>query len=146
MAFDPVTPLSAVDCVIISSDGGKIVVIDRKYPPLGCALPGGFVDVGETCAQAAVRETKEETGLDCRVVQFLGFQDDPDRDPRRHVIAFAYLLQVNDPSTEGDLKGMDDAANARWVSPHVVMEKLVLGHDNAVRLAFPDIGTWREYI
>src|SRR5262249_6692115 len=77
---DPKAPRPTVD-VVIETEGG-IVLVRRKYPPLGWALPGGFVDGGETAAAAARREAKEETGLDVELTELLGVYSDPRRDPR----------------------------------------------------------------
>jgi len=76
------TPLLAADAVILC--GGRIVLIRRSNPPFqGCyALPGGFVEVGETVEAAAVREAREETGLDVELLGLVGIYSDPARDPR----------------------------------------------------------------
>lgn len=114
MAFDPVTPKIAVDIVIRC--GRKIVVIERKYPPLGFALPGGFVDVGERLVSAAIREAKEETGIIITEDQMhpLGYLDDPARDPRRHVISFGFQAHVSEAQC-AFAKAADDAKSLRWV-------------------------------
>lgn len=106
-------PAPTVDVVIAMDlpDGGEgVVLIERSNPPLGWALPGGFVDYGETCEQAAVREMKEETGLDVRLTGLLGVYSDPDRDPRRHTMSVVYTGEAEDPSR---LQAGDDAAVAR---------------------------------
>ena len=81
-------PLPTVD-IIIRITGG-IVLIKRKNPPLGWALPGGFVDYGESLEQAAVREAKEETCLDVELVAQLGAYSEPTRDPRHHTITVVF--------------------------------------------------------
>jgi ADP-ribose pyrophosphatase YjhB (NUDIX family) len=81
-------PLPTVD-IIIRMTGG-IVLIKRKNPPLGWALPGGFVDYGESLEQAAVREAKEETCLDVELVSQLGAYSEPTRDPRHHTITVVF--------------------------------------------------------
>ena len=78
-------PVPAVD--IIVEVAGGIVLIERKNEPLGWALPGGFVDYGETLEQAAVREAGEETSLSVFDLRLLGCYSDPQRDPRRHTIS-----------------------------------------------------------
>jgi 8-oxo-dGTP diphosphatase len=85
------TPHIAVDSVI-SFEGG-LVLIERKNPPFqGCyALPGGFVEVGESTIEAAIRESKEETGLDISLVGLVGVYSDPGRDHRGHVISICYF-------------------------------------------------------
>jgi 8-oxo-dGTP diphosphatase len=80
----PRTPEVVVDLVIELEDrpGRPIVLIRRGHPPHGYALPGGFVDIGETVEHAAVREAREETGLEVRLGELLGVYSDPARDPR----------------------------------------------------------------
>lgn len=82
-------PALTVD-VIIERDGG-IVLIDRLNPPHGWALPGGFVEYGETVEQAAVREAREETGLDVELVRQFHTYSDPGRDPRQHTVAVVFI-------------------------------------------------------
>lgn len=99
-------PAPTVD-IIIQINGG-IVLIKRRYPPLGWALPGGFVDYGESLEHAAIREAKEETGLDiCLIKQFHTYSD-PSRDQRRHTISTVFIATAN-----GHPEGGDDAAEAR---------------------------------
>lgn len=114
MAFNPTTPLIAVDIVLRC--GRKIAVIERKYPPLGFALPGGFVDVGERLVDAAIREAREETGVVIieDQMQSLGYLDDPKRDPRRHVISFGFQAHLAPNQLEG-AAAADDAKTLRWV-------------------------------
>jgi len=89
-----------------------IVLIKRKNEPHGWALPGGFVDVGETTMQAAIREAQEETGLQITGLEMLGVYDDPDRDPRQHNVSVAYIAKAI-----GKPRGMDDAAEACIFDP-----------------------------
>lgn len=86
----PVTPLLTVDILIVQS--GKLVLIQRRNPPFQgqWALPGGFVDVGETVEEAAVREANEETGLDVELQGLVGVFSDPDRDPRGHTVSICF--------------------------------------------------------
>jgi len=85
------TPILAVDCIILFEGG--IVLIRRKNPPFqGCyALPGGFVEVGESVEDAAIREAREETGLNITISRLIGVYSDPHRDPRGHVVSICYL-------------------------------------------------------
>ena len=84
-ATHPRNPAPTVDIVILAAGLG-IVLVERKNPPPGWALPGGFVDYGESCEAAAVREAREETGLDVVLTGLVGVYSDPARDPRGHTM------------------------------------------------------------
>jgi ADP-ribose pyrophosphatase YjhB (NUDIX family) len=86
-------PLPAAD-VIIRLDDGQILLIDRLNPPLGWALPGGFVETGESVPQAACREAQEETGLAVHLEGLLGVYSDPERDPRQHTLSVVYVASA----------------------------------------------------
>lgn len=86
-------PFLTVDA-IIEIDGG-IVLIRRKNPPPGWAIPGGFVDYGETLEEAVIREAKEETGLDIRLVRQLHTYSDPKRDPRHHTVSTIFIATAS---------------------------------------------------
>ncbi|MGV8080471.1 MAG: NUDIX domain-containing protein [Syntrophales bacterium] len=96
-------PVPTVD-VIIEVDGG-IVLISRKNPPLGWALPGGFVDYGESLEEAAVREAREETGLDVTLLRQFHTYSRPDRDPRQHTITTVFLGRASGKPKAGDDAG-----------------------------------------
>jgi 8-oxo-dGTP diphosphatase len=89
----PETPKLTVDTIIEldNQPGRPIVLIERKNPPFGWALPGGFVDIGESLEAAAVREAREETCLDVRLLSLLGCYSDPQRDPRGHTVSAVYI-------------------------------------------------------
>ncbi|RMG58427.1 MAG: NUDIX hydrolase [Deltaproteobacteria bacterium] len=96
-------PYPTVD-VIIEVEG-KIVLVKRKNPPYGWAIPGGFIDAGERAEDAAVREAKEETGLDVKLVDLLGVYSDPDRDPRFHTLSVVYVGRASGNPVAGDDAG-----------------------------------------
>jgi ADP-ribose pyrophosphatase YjhB (NUDIX family) len=96
-------PLPTVD-IIIECEGG-VVLIKRKNPPHGWALPGGFVDYGESLETAAVREAKEETGLDVELIRQFHTYSDPDRDPRHHTISTVFIAQAQGKPRPGDDAG-----------------------------------------
>jgi len=107
LAFSrPVTPSLTVDIIIeVSHAPGTILLIERKYPPFGWALPGGFVDIGETLEDAAVREAKEETCLDVSLTKLLGCYSDPKRDARGHTVSAVFIGKaVGEPIAADDAK------------------------------------------
>jgi len=108
MTTRPETPLLTVDIIIEMRDRPQrpIVLIERKYPPYGWALPGGFVDVGERVEQAAVREAREETSLDVQLLTLLGCYSDPLRDSRGHTASLVYVA-----ASSGIAQARDDARN-----------------------------------
>ncbi len=109
----PATPALTTDCVVFDARG-YVLLIRRKHDPFrGCyALPGGFVDVGETVEAACRRELKEETGLAVGALRLIGVYSDPDRDPRGHTCSVAYLATID----RADVLAGDDAAAAEWVA------------------------------
>jgi ADP-ribose pyrophosphatase YjhB (NUDIX family) len=95
---DHKNPVPTVDIIIeITRYDGKrgIILIERKNPPFGWAIPGGFVDYGESLEQAAVREAKEETSLDIRLKHQMHTYSEPDRDPRHHTISTVYIGEAD---------------------------------------------------
>jgi len=131
----PRTPLLAADVVIepAAAEAPSVVLIRRANPPLGWALPGGFVDVGETVEAAAVREAREETGLDVRQLELLGVYSDPDRDPRGHTVSTVFVGRA-----DGHPVGADDAAEAA-VFPLDALPPLVFDHARILA----DYRAWR---
>ena len=102
-------PFPTVDIIIeVDREDGwpGVVLIERKNPPYGWALPGGFVDYGESLEEAAVREAKEETSLDIELLGQLHTYSDPGRDPRFHTITTVYMARA-----QGRPRAQDDAKN-----------------------------------
>ncbi|MDQ7835166.1 MAG: NUDIX hydrolase [Humidesulfovibrio sp.] len=124
----PQTPLLTVD-VLVHLPGRGIVLVERKNPPHGWALPGGFVDLGESCEAAAVREMREETGLEVELTSLLGVYSDPARDPRGHTASAVYTAQALNPD---QLQAGDDAAKAQ-VFPLNSLPPLAFDHGRIVR-------------
>ena len=100
----PETPLLTADIIIELQveEKTKIVLIERLNTPYGWAIPGGFVDKGESVEEAAVREAKEETGLDVHLSCLLGCYSQPDRDPRFHTASLVYIAQADGVPVAGD--------------------------------------------
>jgi len=131
--FKVETPLLAVDGIInVQDENGKfigIVLIERKYPPIGLALPGGFVEIGETVEKAVIREMKEETGLDVIIMRQFHVYSNPERDPRRHVVSVVFECVAR-----GEPKGSDDAKVARVYSyDEIPFEELVFDHSQILK-------------
>ena len=118
-------PALAADCVVFDKSG-RLLLIRRKNPPFQghYALPGGFVDYGERMEDAALRELREETGIEGRIIRLVGVYSRPDRDPRGHCVSAAYLIE---PGVASPIAG-DDAAAAEFVS-----------NFRAVKLAFDHV-------
>ncbi|MCK4231696.1 NUDIX hydrolase [candidate division WOR-3 bacterium] len=102
----PKTPYLTVDCIIRYKGG--IVLIERRHPPEGWALPGGFVEIGETVENAVQREMKEETGLDLNNLEQFRVYSDPKRDPRFHTVSVVFTADG-----KGVLLGGSDAKVAK---------------------------------
>lgn len=121
----PETPHLAVDIIIELSDrpGRPILLIERRNPPHGWALPGGFVDVGESLEQAAVREAAEEISLDVTLNALLGCYSNPARDPRGHTVSVVYVAEA-----QGVPHAADDATNVQVVSLDHLPARLAFDH------------------
>jgi 8-oxo-dGTP diphosphatase len=115
-------PVPTVDC-IIELPGERVVLIRRKNPPLGWALPGGFVDEGEALDAACRREMKEETGLEVQLLEQFFTYSDPKRDPRKHTLSTVYLA-----SATGEPTGGDDASEARAFPRDALPQELAFDH------------------
>lgn len=132
----PVTPLLAVDVIIelVDRPGRPVVLIERRNPPMGWALPGGFVDVGETLEHAAIREALEETSLAIELAILLGCYSDPARDPRGHTVSAVYVAH-----SRGDPVACDDARAAAVCEINTVSVPLAFDH----RLILQDYAAYR---
>ena len=135
----PVTPQLTADIIIemIDRPGRPIVLIERKFPPPGWALPGGFVDVGETLENAAVREAREETSLDVTLKLLLGNYSDPLRDSRGHTASAVYIAEA-----QGNPQAADDARRLALYDPRKT-PPLAFDHERIIRdyLYYLDTGT-----
>ncbi|HBK22669.1 MAG TPA: NUDIX hydrolase, partial [Planktothrix sp. UBA10369] len=103
-------PTPTVDIIIelIDRPDRPIVLIERKNPPLGWAIPGGFVDYGESVETAAIREAKEETGLDVELIEQFYVYSDPNRDPRQHTLSVVFLATaIGQPQAADDAKNLE---------------------------------------
>jgi len=121
------TPFLSVDGIIELYKKDEfigIVLIERMNEPLGLAIPGGFVDVGETVENAVVREMKEETDLDVQIKYLLNVYSEPSRDPRFHTASVVYICKA-----EGIPRGLDDAKEAIvYKKEEIPFDKLVFDH------------------
>ncbi|WP_456403011.1 NUDIX domain-containing protein [Persephonella sp.] len=127
------TPFLTVDGIIQLFDEKEnlkgIVLIERKNYPEGLALPGGFVDIGETVEEALIREMKEETDLNVEILDLLGVYSDPNRDPRFHTVTIAYVCK-----SYGTPKAKSDAKEVKvFKLEEIPFEKLVFDHGRILK-------------
>ena len=122
----PKTPLLTTDCAIFDPRG-YVLLIRRKHPPFAgdYALPGGFVELGETVEAACAREVREETGVEVGTLQLIGVYSTPGRDPRGHTVSIAFATRL---PIEVDARAGSDAASAEWIED---WRKVVLAFDHA---------------
>lgn len=127
----PVTPLLAVDCVVLDSESRVLLIRRGNEPHRGqYALPGGFVDVGETVEDACRRELMEETGVKAGRITLVGVFSDPARDPRGHTVSVAFLTRVRSAKAVAG----DDAAAVEWVA-NWQRQDLAFDHKKILRKA-----------
>ena len=122
---NPRNPLPTVD-IIIKRNGG-ILLIRRKNMPEGWALPGGFVDYGESLEHAAIREAKEETGLDVHLLKQFHSYSEPSRDPRHHTISTVFIAEA-----AGTARAGDDAKEVGSFSRDNLPEQIVFDHRDII--------------
>lgn len=121
-------PSVAADIIIVHRD--KIVLIKRKNPPYGWALPGGFVDYGESLEDAAVREAKEETSLDVKLIRQLKTYSKPGRDPRQHVISTVFVAEA---ANYQKAIAADDAESLQLFAIYELPNKLAFDHEEILK-------------
>ena len=126
----PQTPALAADAIIELLDfpARPIVLIERRNPPPGWAIPGGFVDIGESVPDAAVREALEETCLEVTLRCLLGVYSRPDRDPRGHTVSMIYVAQAH-----GEPMAADDAASVGIFDPASIHVPLAFDHEEILQ-------------
>lgn len=130
----PQTPQIAADVIIrLRGRPDAVVLIERRHPPLGLAIPGGFVDVGERVEVAAIREAREETSLDVTLDCLLGLYSDPARDPRGHTVTAVYVA-----TADGVPQAADDAKAIVMADPADPDLAMVFDH----RLVLDDYVRW----
>jgi ADP-ribose pyrophosphatase YjhB (NUDIX family) len=124
-------PGNAEGCERPGEGSGNILLIRRKNPPFGWALPGGFVDYGESLETAAVREAEEETSLQVELLYQLGAYSDPARDPRFHTISVVFVAQA-----AGEPKAADDAGDIGIFNRHTLPDNLAFDHGKILQHYF----------
>ena len=126
-------PIPTVD-IIIEMESNGIILIKRKNPPYGWAIPGGFVDYGESLEQAAVREAKEETNLEVEFVRQFHTYSDPNRDPRYHTISTVYVAKG-----KGTSQAKDDAIAVGVFTESNLPDEIAFDHRLILRDYFTSI-------
>jgi ADP-ribose pyrophosphatase YjhB (NUDIX family) len=120
-------PIPTID-IIIEIESKGIVLIKRKNPPYGWAIPGGFVDYRESLEEAAVREAKEETNLDVKLIKQFHTYSDPKRDPRHHSISTVYIAKA-----KGTPEAKDDALEIGIFTESNLPEEIAFDHRSILK-------------
>jgi len=123
LTVDIIIEMPATNAPLTGRHHTPIVLIERKNPPFGWALPGGFVDIGESTAHAACREAMEETSLPVKLKALLGVYSDPARDPRGHSVSVVYIAE-----STGEPCAADDAAAVQLFAPTDLPTTLAFDH------------------
>lgn len=131
-------PILTVDLIIemIDRPYRPVILIERVNPPFGWALPGGFVDYGESLETAAKREAREETGLDVNLIEQFHAYSDPERDPRKHTISVVFVA-----TAKGEPNAGDDAKTLRSFELWQLPQALCFDHSRIMR----DYRSYRDY-
>lgn len=125
-------PVPTVDIIIETKSNG-IILIKRKNEPIGWALPGGFVDYGESLEDAAIREAKEETSLDVTLTRQFHTYSDPHRDPRQHTVSTVFIARAT-----GNARADDDAAAIGYFTRESLPDLIVFDHRRILEDYFGD--------
>jgi 8-oxo-dGTP diphosphatase len=123
MTYRNPSPTADIIIELIDRPERPIVLVERQNEPFGWAIPGGFIDEGETVEQAARREALEETGLEVSLVELLGVYSDPERDPRKHTMSVVYIATATGAAIAGD-----DAKALQLFSPSDLPHPLCFDH------------------
>jgi 8-oxo-dGTP diphosphatase len=136
MAFRNPTPTVDIIIELIDRPHRPIILIERQNPPYGWAIPGGFVDYGESAETAAQREAKEEVSLEVELIEQFQVYSDPNRDPRQHTLSVVFIATAKD-----EPKAADDAKNIGIFDLWNLPENLCFDHDKILR----DYWHYRHY-
>ena len=137
MAYRNPTPTVDIIIELIDRPHRPIISIERLNPPYGWALPGGFVDYGESLETAAIREAKEEVGLDVQLLEQFHVYSAPDRDPRQHTITIVFIATAT-----GEPIAQDDAKSVKIFAPWEIPPQLCFDHGQIVK----DYLEYRNYL
>ena len=136
MAYRNPTPTVDIIIELIDRPHRPIVLIERHNTPLGWAIPGGFVDYGETVETAARREAEEETGLQVELIEQFHVYSDPNRDPRQHTLSVVFIA-----TAKGEPQAGDDAKGMGIFEPWQIPKNLCFDHDRILQ----DYFKYRNY-